>query len=362
MTRQEVKVAIIGCGQICEAHIGEIRRIPGVEIVSVCDLHRAVAEDTADRYRIPAWHVDYREMLERERPDVVHLTTPPATHLRIGSDAIAAGASLYVEKPFCINKDEALQLIEVARRNGRIACAGFSELMDAATERFEGFRKAGRLGTVTHLESYYGDSFQGAYARVITQNKAHWIHRLPGKMFQNVMPHALYHVTPFFPCDTEEVVSIVCASESGLLDEVRILVRAGDVTAAITYTSRVRPIMQFLRAYGERAIVEVDFTNHVFSLRETSALPGPIARARNPIALGKALVSEGVSNLKCAFNGKDRFFLGMGRLMATLYQSVREGSAEPPIAYEQVLRVTDLMDKIIAACVPQSAARGNERP
>ena len=48
-----LKVAIVGCGKIADAHVEEARKIPGVEVVAVCDQEPIMAEQLAVRYAIP---------------------------------------------------------------------------------------------------------------------------------------------------------------------------------------------------------------------------------------------------------------------------------------------------------------------
>ena len=67
-----LKVALVGCGKIADAHVEEIRRIPAVQLCAVCDLEPIIAEQLAVRYSIPHWYSDVAKMLEVE-------TAPNAT-------------------------------------------------------------------------------------------------------------------------------------------------------------------------------------------------------------------------------------------------------------------------------------------
>ena len=83
-TRPEImKAAIIGTGNIAREHLGALGELPTVQTVGVCDLSATLAEATADRFDVPAFYTDYREMLERAQPDAVHIATPPPTHFRL---------------------------------------------------------------------------------------------------------------------------------------------------------------------------------------------------------------------------------------------------------------------------------------
>ena len=82
-----LKVAIVGCGKIADGHIEEIQKMPAAaRVVAVADLELLMAEQIATRYGIPAFYDDLDRLLEKERPDVVHITTPPPSHFRLRCD------------------------------------------------------------------------------------------------------------------------------------------------------------------------------------------------------------------------------------------------------------------------------------
>ena len=82
-----VKAALIGAGQIARQHLTCLKTLPGVELAAICDLSPAAAEAAAERYGIRAWFTDHRAMLEKVRPDVVHVTTPPTSHFGLAMDS-----------------------------------------------------------------------------------------------------------------------------------------------------------------------------------------------------------------------------------------------------------------------------------
>lgn len=349
---RRIRSAIIGCGQISDAHLKEISLLPYAEVVAVCDLVDVLAQDTAERFNIPSNYVDYRKMIDDLEPDVVHLTTPPSTHLPIGLDVMRRGCHVYIEKPFGTSYHQAKQIIDAAKRNKLIACAGFSQLFDHAALKLQAIMKEGAVGEVVHVETYYGDSLSGSFSRMFLHDREHWIHELPGKLFQNIISHALYHIVPFFPAKMDRFACFTMdRSRNGLFhDELRVMIQSGTVTGYLTFTSSVRPVIQFLKIYGTRAVVEVDLTNHTICCHESKGLPLALARAFSPISKGKHLIKEGVANLANTFIGRDRFFAGMGNLFRLLYRNISEGKIISPVDYDHVLRVSELMDKIIERC------------
>ena len=108
-----MKIAIIGCGQIADAHISEAQKIAGVEVAAVMDLNIHMAEQAAVRFGVPGVYTDAEAMLREVRPEVVHVTTPPASHLPLGRLALEHGAHVYLEKPFTVDAAEAEELVAV---------------------------------------------------------------------------------------------------------------------------------------------------------------------------------------------------------------------------------------------------------
>src|SRR6266404_3333912 len=108
-----LKVAIIGCGKIADGHIEEIQKMPSrATVVAVCDRELLMAEQVAVRYGIPKHYDSYDRMLEVEKPDVVHITTPPQAHLMLTTKAVDAGCHVYVEKPLTLNYLDSEKLVE----------------------------------------------------------------------------------------------------------------------------------------------------------------------------------------------------------------------------------------------------------
>ena len=123
-----------------------------------------LAGQAAARFDEPGVYDDLGRMLAEARPDVVHVTTPPATHSPIALEAMAAGAHVYVEKPFAIDAAEADEVFEAAGRTGRLVCVGHDQLYDPSWVECRRIVDSGRLGRVVHVESVQGYDLSGPLA------------------------------------------------------------------------------------------------------------------------------------------------------------------------------------------------------
>ena len=132
MSSTKLRVALVGCGQIADAHLQEIPKTGCAEVVAVCDRQRDLAEQAAARFAVPGTFDDLGLMLESACPDVLHVATPPHTHAAIARRALEAGVHVYVEKPFTVDAAEAAAVLDAARRGGRLVCVGHDHLFDPA--------------------------------------------------------------------------------------------------------------------------------------------------------------------------------------------------------------------------------------
>ena len=346
-----LKVALIGCGQIADAHLQEVRKIPCARVVAVCDRQPDLAKQAAMRFQVEQTFERLDEMLEKTRPDVLHVTTPPRSHLPIALEALAAGVHLYIEKPFALNIDEARRIVAAAQAANRIACVGHDQLFDPIWGQARQLYNSGRLGDIVHIESLMGYNLNGPFGKVLATDLEHWVHLLPGGLFQNNISHALYRITDYLPDAHPSVWADWYGSigSSGRPSELRVSLCGERTSANLIFSSAIRPVCRIARLYGTRRCIEIDLDARV--IRESGAprLPGAFGKLEIPLRqlreAGRALAR----NLKSFIHGDLQYFAGMNNLFGSLYQAILT-HGEPPIAYAEVLRVTEVMDNIFDSC------------
>ena len=81
----------IGAGYFSKYQYEAWSRMPDVEIVALCNRKVDKGRAVMAEYGIPRHYTDYREMIEREKPDFVDIITPPDTHLEMCSFAAGRG-------------------------------------------------------------------------------------------------------------------------------------------------------------------------------------------------------------------------------------------------------------------------------
>ena len=146
-------VGVIGLG-FGRAHIPAFQA-NGCRVVAVCQRDRASAKAIADRYGVEQVFTRWEEMLERARPEVVVIATPPRLHSAIALQALAGGAHVLCEKPLALTRSEARAMAEAAAGAGRVGMTGFNWRFTAAMRRFNAMVQEGALGRVFHVQARF---------------------------------------------------------------------------------------------------------------------------------------------------------------------------------------------------------------
>ena len=119
MAGRRIRAAIIGSGNIAElTHVPALRtQGDRVDLVAAVDIDADQVKGFCERTRVPRGYTSPQEMLEAEHPDLVHVCTPPATHVDLVVRCLEAGAWVLVEKPPTLSLAE-YDRIEAAERDG----------------------------------------------------------------------------------------------------------------------------------------------------------------------------------------------------------------------------------------------------
>src|SRR5215207_9439906 len=89
----------VGAGYFSQFHYEAWARLPGAEIVAVCDPDGARAAAACLAHVIPRHYADHHRMFATECPDFVDVIAPPATHAEIMQAAAERGIHVICQKP-----------------------------------------------------------------------------------------------------------------------------------------------------------------------------------------------------------------------------------------------------------------------
>jgi predicted dehydrogenase len=131
MTKNELKVAVIGVGYVGKEHARIYHGMSGVHLVGVCDTDPKRAEAVASDFSTQTF-ADHKELLDKV--DAASIATPTKSHFKIASDFLEAGIPALVEKPMTTNVDEADRLVALAEKTGVALQVGFVERFSPVIE------------------------------------------------------------------------------------------------------------------------------------------------------------------------------------------------------------------------------------
>ena len=118
-----VGVALVGCGTISTAYLRNLTSFPDLRVLFCADLDIERAKAQAAAFNVPGAGTVAEALAEPEVEIVVNLTIP-AAHAEVSAAGIAAGKSIWVEKPIALESASARTLMSAADAAGvRIGCA-----------------------------------------------------------------------------------------------------------------------------------------------------------------------------------------------------------------------------------------------
>lgn len=121
-----MRYALIGCGRISPNHIVAAQH-NNLEIVAICDIVAHNMKDKIVKFKLPGTvtcYEDYKEMLKKEKPDLVAIATESGKHAQIAIDCMIIGhANVIIEKPIALSLEDADRIIETAEKEDLRVCA-----------------------------------------------------------------------------------------------------------------------------------------------------------------------------------------------------------------------------------------------
>jgi len=112
-----LKVGIIGCGNIFTMHATSCDHLKNAELVGVCDIKKDRADAAAEKYHVKAYY-DYKEFIDNEDLDVVHVCVPHYLHPIISRYALEKGVNVLCEKPMSIRYEDGEANVRLAEEKG----------------------------------------------------------------------------------------------------------------------------------------------------------------------------------------------------------------------------------------------------
>ncbi len=122
--------AILGGGKIAEKFAAELKLLDNANLYAAASRNLKNAQDFTDEFGFEKAYGSYRDMVADEKVDIVYIATPHSFHLEHSTLCLQHKKAVLCEKAFAINKQEAEQMVKIAKENHTF-------LMEAFWTRFK---------------------------------------------------------------------------------------------------------------------------------------------------------------------------------------------------------------------------------
>lgn len=151
---KEIRLGIIGVGQIGKHHLNTYAQIPDAKMVAAADVNEAEVTKVAEQFKIEHTYTDYHKLLERDDLDAVDVCLHNNFHAPITIAALKAGKHVYCEKPMAGTYIDACHMLETAESTGQKLHIQLSTLYSKEHKAAKHLIDSGALGQLYYARSF----------------------------------------------------------------------------------------------------------------------------------------------------------------------------------------------------------------
>ncbi len=144
---KKFRAGIIGCGHIFPMHAVSVTKQSNAILAAVCDNKESLAKSTAEKYQCN-YYLDYKEMIDKEDLDVVHICTPHYLHPEMAIYAAEHKVNILTEKPMAIHITDAYAMQKAARDNQVVMQVSFQNRYNPGSTLIKSTLASGELGKI----------------------------------------------------------------------------------------------------------------------------------------------------------------------------------------------------------------------
>lgn len=171
---RKFRTALIGCGWWGGNIVGEAMASGQCEIVGMCDVDQRQLDPAVEKITKlsgdqPRKYRDFRELLAKEKPEIVIVATPDHWHALPTIAAVKAGAHVYVEKPTAHTIGESQAMVKAARAANRVVQVGTHRRTSPHMISGREFIRSGKVGTIGMIRCHLNAGGTGPEQPLPTQ-------------------------------------------------------------------------------------------------------------------------------------------------------------------------------------------------
>ena len=333
-SKQKLRVGLVGMGYVSQYHLRALKKLDYVEVAALCDSNLDRANKAAKEAGISGAYGSLDEMA-RERLDVIHILTPPASHCALTVEALKMGCHVLVEKPMAPSAGECGRMLDAAKETGRILSVNHSARMDPVVLEALRLVNEGACGDVLAVEFLRSSDYPPYSGGAMP---AHY--REGAYPFLDIGVHGLILMETFLGAIQDVEVRHVATGQNPYLtfDEWHGFVQCAHGTGHMYLSWNVQPVQNELIIHGTRGVMHVDCYLQICTVRKR--LPGPrmvqriVAAATN--SASTFLKTSG--NVVRFATGRLLPSPGIGVSVTKFYEALHQGAA-PPVSAEEGRRI-----------------------
>ncbi|SDK53007.1 Predicted dehydrogenase [Maridesulfovibrio ferrireducens] len=247
-----MKVAVIGTGSMGQNHVRLYSDIPNCELVGIADQNIEQTAKLCSLYGGRAYS-DYRDLIEKEKPDAVTIALPTFLHKQATMDCLDAGINVLVEKPIAKTVEEAKEMIAEAKRVGKVLQVGHIERFNPAIQQLKDRIADGHLGKIFTIHSRRQSPYPGRITDVgVASDLATHELDMMRNISQSEVTTMTAEVSKVMNTDNEDIVFGLLRFDNGIL---------GILDVNWVTPTKVRKIT----VTGENGMFKVDYLNQTLS-------------------------------------------------------------------------------------------------
>lgn len=157
MTDRKIRVGIVGIGSFSASnHVPHLEETGKAEIAAVCRRNRELLEIAGKALGVAHTYTDWRQMIDQAELDAVIVSTPNNMHAECAVAAMEKGLHVLVEKPMALSSNDALKMISVSQKKGRVLAVGYNCRYQSHWRAVKKQIADGCIGKVRQISATYG--------------------------------------------------------------------------------------------------------------------------------------------------------------------------------------------------------------
>jgi len=260
MSKEKIKIGILGCGRVCEHYIQKILISEKVgtlyQVVACCDVDKKKSTYVGNIFSCRSYN-SIEEFVKHKEMKVVVILTKSGQHYEHSKICMLNGLNVIVEKPLSLRIEHAADLINISSRTGKFCSSIFQNRLNPAVEFTKNAFEKKRFGNLVSVsvrlrwcrfQEYYDDGWHGTWAQdggVTNQQAIHHVDALT------------------WICGSAKSVSAMSAKRANDLQAEDTLVAAielengGLATLELTTAARPKDLEASITITGTKGVVKI---------------------------------------------------------------------------------------------------------